>query len=52
MADGTFTMVTDGEILANYTDEGPRAAPGGRALSWKVNPRTASAPTALVNLGR
>lgn len=52
MADGTFSLVTDGEILANNTDEGPKPAPGGRALSWKVNPRTAAAPTALVKLGR
>jgi len=49
-ADGTFTLTTDGEILANNTDEGPVAAPGGRALVWKINPRTPAAPTALVKL--
>lgn len=49
-ADGTFTLMTDGEILANNTDEGPVAAPGGRALVWKINPRTPAAPTALVKL--
>lgn len=52
LADGIFTVVTDGEILANNTDEGAVAAPGGRALSWKVNPRTTAAPTALVKIAR
>lgn len=49
-ADGTFTLTTDGEILANNTDEGPKAAPRGKALFWKVDPRTPAAPTALVRL--
>lgn len=48
--DGTFTVVTDGEILANNTDEGPAAGPGGQVLSWKVNKRTQSPPTALIRL--
>lgn len=49
-ADGTFTIVTNGEILANNTDEGPQSAPGGRVLTWAVNPRTPAAPTALIKL--
>ena len=49
-ADGTFTVVTDGEILANNTDEGPRSGPNGRTLTWAINPRTPAAPTALVKL--
>jgi hypothetical protein len=48
--DGTFAIVTDGEILANNTDEGPRAEAAGKRLSWKVTPRTTSAPTALIRL--
>jgi len=53
-ADGSFTVVTNGTILANNTDEGPVAAPtgSGRSLMWKVNPRTPAAPTALVKLVR
>lgn len=51
--DGTFTIVTDGEILANNTDDGAQAATAGlRRLTWKVTPRTATAPTALIKLGR
>jgi len=52
LADGTFALLTDGEVLANNTDEGAMAGPGGKVLSWKVNPRTAAAPTALVKLAR
>lgn len=52
LADGTFTVLTDAQILANNTDEGARAAPGGQALFWRVNPRTKAAPTALLKLER
>jgi hypothetical protein len=51
--DGSFAVVTDGEILANNTDDGPQAGAAGlRRLAWKVNPRTAAAPTALLKLTR
>jgi hypothetical protein len=49
--DGTFRIVTDGEILANNTDEGPQASPQGQVLEWTINRRTQSAPMALVRLG-
>ncbi len=48
--DGVLTLMTDGEILANNTDDGPAAAPNGRKLVWKVNARTAAPPTALVRI--
>lgn len=48
--DGTFRIVTDGEILANNTDEGPRAGPGGKVLQWRITKRTTAAPMALVRL--
>lgn len=48
--DGTFAIVTDGEVLANNTDEGPKPSPQGKRLDWKVSPRTAAAPTALIKL--
>lgn len=50
--DGRFTITTDGEILANNTEEGPQADPRGRKLSWTVNARTETEPTALVRLMR
>lgn len=49
--DGVLTLVTDGDILANNTDDGPAPAPRGQKLVWKVNARTAAAPTALVRTG-
>lgn len=48
--DGTFRIVTDGEILANNTDEGPVETTAGRILEWKINKRTAAAPTALIRI--
>ncbi|MEO7913811.1 MAG: hypothetical protein ABIR23_00390 [Novosphingobium sp.] len=49
--DGQFTLTTDGDILANNTDEGPQADTAGKRLQWTVSPRTTAAPTALVKLG-
>lgn len=48
--DGTFRVVTDGEILANNTDDGPQAHPAGQVLEWKISTRTQSAPMALVRI--
>ena len=49
--EGTFTLVTDGAILANNTDEGPEQdADGMQRLSWKITPRTRTAPMALIGL--
>lgn len=46
--EGTFAVVTDGRILANNTDEGPKADARGQRLSWTINARTEQAPTALI----
>ena len=48
--DGSFTITTDGEILANNTDEGPTASTMGKTLAWTVNVRTKAAPTALIRI--
>lgn len=51
LPEGTFTIVTDGEILANNTDEGPsKLVTGARALSWEISPRSEAAPTALIDI--
>lgn len=47
---GSFRIVTDGEVLANNTDEGPVENAGGRTLEWTINKRTQTAPTALIRL--
>ena len=46
--DGTFTIRTDGEVLANNTDEGPQTDAAGRTLRWLGNARTQAAPMALL----
>lgn len=50
--DGTFVLTTDGKILANNTDEGPKADPTGQRLEWKINPANTAAPMALIRLGK
>ncbi|QUL39135.1 hypothetical protein [Erythrobacter sp. JK5] len=52
VVEGTFTIVTNGSILANNTDEGPMATAGGQALSWEISPRTRTAPMALIDVSR
>lgn len=48
VARGQFTIVTDGRILANNTDEGPQRHAKGQALGWTITPRTERAPTVLI----
>lgn len=48
--DGVLILTTDGEILANNTDEGPAASASGKTLQWKVNARSKEAPTALIRV--
>ncbi|RVQ65740.1 hypothetical protein EKN06_12460 [Croceicoccus ponticola] len=51
LPDGTFTIRTDGRILANNTDEGPATGAGGmQTLRWEVTPASKTAPMALVEL--
>ena len=50
--DGPFAVSTDGTILANNTDEGPQASANGSLMSWTVNDRTESAPSALIGLSK
>jgi len=50
--DGTFTVTTDGQVLANNTDNGPKSGPSGQQLDWTVNVRSAAAPMALVRLDK
>ena len=46
--DGHLTVHTDGTILANNTDEGPKSEAGVQRLEWTVNPQTTAPPTALI----
>ena len=50
--DGTFTLTTDAEILANNTEDGPKADPAGKRLVWKMNVQNPAAPMALLQLAQ
>lgn len=49
-AEGRFTIVTDGEILTNNSEDGPAAAPGGRQVHWDVGIGSSKIPEMLVRL--
>jgi len=48
--EGTFTIVTIGDIRANNTDEGPTSHARGQMLRWDVSPRTQQPPMALIDM--
>ena len=51
MARGRLTIITDGEILTNNSEDGPSAPAGGkRRLTWDVGPGSKTIPEALVRL--
>ena len=50
--DGTFSIVTTGDILANNTDEGPVTQAGRKRLTWTIDGSSKAAPTALIELSR
>lgn len=49
---GHFTLTTDGVILSNNTEHGPKQVAGGKQLDWDINIQTPIAPMALVQLGK
>jgi hypothetical protein len=51
VTEGSFTIRTNAEILANNTDEGPQPDPVGQRMEWQVTPRLPAPPTALLRLG-
>lgn len=50
--DGTFTIVTTGDIQANNTDEGPVVEGTRKRLTWAINARSKASPTALIGMPR
>jgi len=49
-AQGRFTIVTDGEILTNNSEDGPVAHPTGRQVKWDVDAASDKIPEMLVRL--
>jgi hypothetical protein len=49
-AQGRFTIVTDGEILTNNSEDGPAPHAIGRQLHWDVDSSSKKIPEALIRL--
>lgn len=50
LAQGRFTIITDGEILTNNSEDGAAPHARGRQLKWDVDSTSAKVPEALVKL--
>ena len=50
IAQGRFTISTDGEILTNNSEDGPTPHAAGRQLHWDVTTASEKLPEALVRL--
>jgi hypothetical protein len=49
-AQGRFTVITDGEILTNNSEDGAAPNPVGRQLHWDVGPASNKIPETLIRL--
>jgi hypothetical protein len=49
-AEGRFTVLTDGEILTNNSEDGAAPAPLGRQVHWDVGPGSTKIPETLIRL--
>lgn len=49
-AEGRFTVITDGEILTNNSEDGAAPSPIGRQVHWDVGPASNKIPETLIRL--
>jgi hypothetical protein len=49
-AEGRFTVITDGEILTNNSEDGAAPNPRGRAVHWDVSSSSTKIPETLIRL--
>ena len=49
-AEGRFTVVTDGEILTNNSEDGAAPHPRGRSVHWDVSPASTKIPETLISV--
>jgi hypothetical protein len=49
-AEGRLTIITNGEILTNNSEDGAIAGPGGRRVHWDVGPASTRIPETLIRL--
>lgn len=48
--DGNFTLITNAEALSHNDEDGAESAAGKKTYRWKVTPRTADAPLAVLKV--
>ncbi|WP_448663385.1 hypothetical protein ACG3SL_01545 [Sphingomonas sp. CJ20] len=48
--DGSFTLITDAQIVSQNNEDGATSVPGGKSITWKVNARSADAPMAMLKV--
>jgi hypothetical protein len=49
-AQGRFTVITNGEILTNNSEDGAAPDPRGRAVHWDVSSGSTKIPETLIRL--
>ena len=49
-AEGRFTVMTDGEILTNNSEDGASPVPVGHQLRWDVGATSTKIPETLIRL--
>jgi hypothetical protein len=49
---GSFTLITDAEIVSQNNEDGPTVNDGRKTIVWKATPLTKTAPTAVLKLAR
>ncbi len=48
--EGSFTLITNAEIVSQNQEDGASTVPGGRQIVWKITPLTRTAPMAVLKL--
>lgn len=48
--DGTFTLITDGELVSQNNEDGATSANGRKTVIWKATPLSKDAPMAVVKI--
>jgi hypothetical protein len=48
--DGTFTLVTDGELVSQNNEDGAKTEGGRKTVTWKATPLSKDAPMAVVKV--
>lgn len=49
-AEGRLTITTNGEVLTNNSEDGPRRSAAGQTLVWNVTPASTKVPETLIRL--